>query len=182
MRGRGERGERDERGFQTTGSGPDNRKWPRQQEVVQTTGSGPDNRKWSSCLCPHVSSDWVSEGTDYVQLALPRSCGGSHTVTGGNQRRSMKQHAQLEGDQGVQGVQVSRGVQVTGHPLIVSQCINNNCVCVCVEEEVDIVGLDGHIYRGRLNAPARDTDTKLPTISTKDGECIIINTDALCCC
>ncbi|XP_034396077.1 glutamine-rich protein 2 isoform X2 [Cyclopterus lumpus] len=82
--------------------------------------------------------DRVSEGTDYGHLAVPRSCGGIHTVT--SQRRPMKHHAQVEGDPGVQS------------------------------EEVDIFGLDGHIYKGRLNAPARNTETKLPTISTKDGK------------
>ncbi|XP_042360272.1 glutamine-rich protein 2 [Plectropomus leopardus] len=94
----------------------------------------------------HYRSERISEMTDYSHLAVSRSCGGSHTVTSASQRRtglqSMKHHTQTEVD----------GVIQT--------------------EEVDIIGLDGHIYKGRLNAPAtKNTETKLPTISTKDGMC-----------
>ncbi|XP_039979920.1 glutamine-rich protein 2 isoform X2 [Xiphias gladius] len=96
----------------------------------------------------HYRSERIAELTDYSHLAVSRSCGGSHTVTSASQRRTglqyMKHHNQPEVDAGIQS------------------------------EEVDIVGLDGHIYRGRLNPPAtRSTETKLPTISTKDGMCKI---------
>ncbi|XP_070779127.1 glutamine-rich protein 2-like [Enoplosus armatus] len=95
---------------------------------------------------PGILHERISEMTDYGHLAVSRSCGGSHTVTSASQRRSglqyMKHHGQTEADGAVQS------------------------------EEVDIVGLDGHIYKGRLNTPAiRTTETKLPTISTKDGMC-----------
>ncbi|XP_027141127.1 glutamine-rich protein 2 isoform X3 [Larimichthys crocea] len=95
---------------------------------------------------PGILHERVSELTDYSHLSVSRSCGGSHTVTSVSQRRSGlqsgKHHAQTEADSLTQS------------------------------EEVDIVGLDGHIYKGRLNASAtRSTETKLPTISTKDGMC-----------
>ncbi|CAB1424387.1 unnamed protein product [Pleuronectes platessa] len=91
----------------------------------------------------HYRSERFTEVTDYSHMTL-RSCGGGHTVTSANQRRSglptMKHHSQPEGDGGIQS------------------------------EEVDILGMDGHIYRGRLNGPnIRGTETKLPTIPTRDG-------------
>ncbi|XP_078125680.1 glutamine-rich protein 2 [Sander vitreus] len=94
----------------------------------------------------HYRSERLSEMTDYSHLAASRSCGGSHTVTLAGQRRPvlqyMKHNPQTEVD------------------------------AVIPSEEVDIIGLDGHIYKGRLNASTiRNTETKLPTISTKDGMC-----------
>ncbi|XP_077940337.1 glutamine-rich protein 2 isoform X3 [Gasterosteus aculeatus] len=89
----------------------------------------------------HCRSQQLSEETDCSRLSVPRSCGGSHTVTSAKELRSIlqpsKQHVQVEVDQ---------------------------------SEEVDIIGLDGHVYKGRLNTPARNPETKLPTISTKDGK------------
>ncbi|XP_029014135.1 glutamine-rich protein 2 isoform X2 [Betta splendens] len=94
----------------------------------------------------HYRSERIAELADYSHLAMSRSCGGSHTITSSSQRRSglqyMKHHSQPEVDTVVQS------------------------------EEVDIIGLDGHIYKGRLNpAAARNAETKLPTISTKEGMC-----------
>ncbi|XP_047427694.1 glutamine-rich protein 2 isoform X3 [Mugil cephalus] len=91
-----------------------------------------------------VQHERMSELTDYGYPVLSRSCGGSHTNTSVTQRRSGLQHTKQHAE--VDGVIQS--------------------------EEVDIVGLDGHIYKGRLNVPTvKSTETKLPTISTKDGMC-----------
>ncbi|XP_067334274.1 uncharacterized protein [Channa argus] len=94
----------------------------------------------------HYRSERIAELTDYSHLVVSRSCGGSHTIASPSQRRTglqfIKHHSQPEVDGIVQS------------------------------EEVDILGLDGHIYKGRLNPPPiRSTETKLPTISTKDGLC-----------
>nr|XP_008289173.1 PREDICTED: glutamine-rich protein 2-like [Stegastes partitus] len=86
--------------------------------------------------------DRISELTDLGHLVVSRSCGGSHTNTWTNQRRSnlLKHHGAAEEDAKIQS------------------------------EEVDIVGQDGHIYKGRQNiSTSRNAETKLPTISTKDA-------------
>ncbi|XP_051244496.1 glutamine-rich protein 2 isoform X2 [Dicentrarchus labrax] len=94
----------------------------------------------------HYRSERISELTDYSHLTVLRSCGGSHTVTSANQRRT--------------------GLQSTKH-----HPPQTEVDAVIQSQEIDIVGMDGHIYKGRLNAPAnRSTETKLPTIATKDGK------------
>ncbi|XP_055009086.1 glutamine-rich protein 2-like [Boleophthalmus pectinirostris] len=92
--------------------------------------------------------DRVVEVADYSLYSVSRSCGGSHTVTSFNQRqRSSVQHSS----------QQSRLLAQLDDTLGQS-------------EEVDIVGLDGHIYKGRLNAsPSKNAETKLPTIASRDG-------------
>ncbi|XP_037647632.1 glutamine-rich protein 2 isoform X2 [Sebastes umbrosus] len=82
--------------------------------------------------------------SDYTHLPASRNSGGSHTVTSSSQRRSglyMNPHTQTD----MPGV---------------------------IQSEVDVLGQDGNIYKGRLYSPAiRNIETKLPTITTKDGMC-----------
>uniref|UniRef100_A0A8C7B227 Glutamine rich 2 n=1 Tax=Neovison vison TaxID=452646 RepID=A0A8C7B227_NEOVI len=81
----------------------------------------------------------VPETADYVYSSVPRRCGGSHTLTY-PYRRSRLQH-------------LSQGLYPTEEVQIAMK-----------HDEVDILGLDGHIYKGRM-------DTRLPGILTKDSEC-----------
>ncbi|XP_058532542.1 glutamine-rich protein 2 isoform X2 [Ochotona princeps] len=74
---------------------------------------------------------------DYTYSTVPRRCGGSHTLTY-PYRRTRLQHLS-------QGLYPVEEVQIT-----------------MKHDEVDILGLDGHIYKGRM-------DTRLPGILTKDG-------------
>uniref|UniRef100_A0AAV2KCL2 DUF4795 domain-containing protein n=1 Tax=Knipowitschia caucasica TaxID=637954 RepID=A0AAV2KCL2_KNICA len=91
-------------------------------------------------------TDRGAEAVDYSLYSVSRSCGGSHTVTPFTQRHR-------------NAIQPPSQQRAPQDPLGLS-------------EEVDIVGLDGHIYKGRLNtSPNRDKDTKLPTITSRDGSC-----------
>ncbi|XP_024864591.1 daf-12-interacting protein 1 isoform X6 [Kryptolebias marmoratus] len=88
-----------------------------------------------------VQHERISEPADY--LVVPRSCGGSHTNTSSGQRRSGLQHTKLHAQSEADDV----------------------------SQEFDIIGLDGRIYKGRLNGQAmKNTETKLPIIPSKDGE------------
>uniref|UniRef100_A0A2K6EVW4 DUF4795 domain-containing protein n=1 Tax=Propithecus coquereli TaxID=379532 RepID=A0A2K6EVW4_PROCO len=73
---------------------------------------------------------------DYTYSTVPRRCGGSHTLTY-PYRRSRLQHLS-------QGLCPAEEIQIA-----------------MKHDEVDILGLDGHIYKGRM-------DTRLPGILTKD--------------
>uniref|UniRef100_UPI004038745C glutamine-rich protein 2 n=1 Tax=Callospermophilus lateralis TaxID=76772 RepID=UPI004038745C len=72
----------------------------------------------------------------YTYSTVPRRCGGSHTLTY-PYRRSRQQHLS-------QGLYAPEEIQIA-----------------MKHDEVDILGLDGHIYKGRM-------DTRLPGILNKD--------------
>uniref|UniRef100_A0A8C5ZAP8 DUF4795 domain-containing protein n=1 Tax=Marmota marmota marmota TaxID=9994 RepID=A0A8C5ZAP8_MARMA len=72
----------------------------------------------------------------YTYSTVPRRCGGSHTLTY-PYRRSRQQHLS-------QGPYAPEEIQIA-----------------MKHDEVDILGLDGHIYKGRM-------DTRLPGILNKD--------------
>uniref|UniRef100_G1QNZ8 Glutamine rich 2 n=1 Tax=Nomascus leucogenys TaxID=61853 RepID=G1QNZ8_NOMLE len=79
----------------------------------------------------------VTDMADYTYSTVPRHCGGSHTLTY-PYHRSRPQH-------------LPRGLYPTEEIQIAMKC-----------GEVDILGLDGHIYKGRM-------DTRLPGILRKDS-------------
>uniref|UniRef100_A0ABI7Y5L7 DUF4795 domain-containing protein n=1 Tax=Felis catus TaxID=9685 RepID=A0ABI7Y5L7_FELCA len=78
----------------------------------------------------------VPDMADYTYSSAPRRCGGSHTLTY-PYRRNRLQH-------------LSQGLYPTEEIQIAMK-----------HDEVDILGLDGHIYKGRI-------DTRLPGIPSKD--------------
>ncbi|XP_011805166.1 PREDICTED: LOW QUALITY PROTEIN: glutamine-rich protein 2 [Colobus angolensis palliatus] len=79
----------------------------------------------------------VTDMADYTYSTVPRRCGGSHTLTY-PYHRSRPQHP-------------PRGLYLTEEIQIAMK-----------RDEVDILGLDGHIYKGRM-------DTRLPGILSKDS-------------
>ncbi|XP_013361567.1 PREDICTED: glutamine-rich protein 2 isoform X3 [Chinchilla lanigera] len=78
----------------------------------------------------------VPDSSDYTYSTMSRRCGGSHTLTY-PYRRNRLQHLP-------QGLYAPEEIQIA-----------------MKHDEVDILGLDGHIYKGRM-------DTRLPGILTKD--------------
>ncbi|KAJ7316057.1 hypothetical protein JRQ81_002219 [Phrynocephalus forsythii] len=98
----------------------------------------------SQCLgsSPYGKRDRLPEMADYSYISVPRHCGGSHTLTYPYRRYGrLQQFAQcmppLHADEGTM-------------------------LAMMKHEEVDILGLDGHIYKGRM-------DTHLPSLTGKDG-------------
>ncbi|XP_059588135.1 glutamine-rich protein 2 isoform X2 [Alligator mississippiensis] len=74
-------------------------------------------------------------------LSVPRHCGGSHTIT-----YPYRHYTRLQ--------QIAHCMP--GHPG------ETTMLAVMKRDEVDILGLDGHIYKGRM-------ETRLPSISGKNG-------------
>nr|XP_014342271.1 PREDICTED: glutamine-rich protein 2 isoform X2 [Latimeria chalumnae] len=83
-------------------------------------------------------NDRMAEVTDYGYLASNRSCGGSHTLTFPHRRFSRLQH--------------------------IAQCIQQEeqTPTILRHKSVDILGLDGHIYKGRI------VENRLPSITGED--------------
>ncbi|XP_036693531.1 glutamine-rich protein 2 [Balaenoptera musculus] len=79
----------------------------------------------------------LPDAADHTYPRAPRRCGGSHTLTCPS-RRSRLQHL-------AQGLYPTEEIQIARK-----------------HDEVDILGLDGHIYKGRM-------DTRLPDILNKDS-------------
>ncbi|XP_045576235.1 uncharacterized protein C16orf96 isoform X4 [Salmo salar] len=143
----------------------------RQIERVQSHLVGPERtysqgalREIGSSRYPHILSplqrtsqslpkhERIPEMADYSYLAMSRSCGGSHTVTYPNRRYTRLQH-------------ISHFIQAEEEtPPISSSPLRIQ------PEEVDILGLDGHIYKGRLKTRlVKTVDARLPTIFPKDA-------------
>ncbi|XP_050775192.1 glutamine-rich protein 2 isoform X2 [Gopherus flavomarginatus] len=97
----------------------------------------------SQCLSPgqYNKRDKMAEMAEYGYLSMPRRCGGSHTLT-----YPYRRYTRLQ--------QIAQCMPM--HPEETAM------LTVMKREEVDILGLDGHIYKGRM-------DTRLPSISAKDG-------------
>ncbi|XP_043923981.1 uncharacterized protein C16orf96 homolog [Protopterus annectens] len=84
-------------------------------------------------------SDRIPEMADYSYLNSARSCGGSHTLTNPHRRyNKLQQVAQYLQDE-----------DELPAPVIIKH------------EEIDILGVDGQIYKGRVN-------TRLPLIQDKE--------------
>ncbi|XP_051743965.1 uncharacterized protein C16orf96 isoform X7 [Ctenopharyngodon idella] len=106
---------------------------------------GPGKRS-SRTLCKH---ERIAEMADYSYLA--RSCGGSHTLTYPSRRYTRIQHITHL----IQNDEESRPMPSGPPPQA---------------EEANIMGLDGQVYKGRMNSRAvRLSETRLPTISPREG-------------
>ncbi|XP_075034452.1 uncharacterized protein LOC142095402 [Mixophyes fleayi] len=93
----------------------------------------------------HGRSQHVPELSDYGYMSSSRSCGGSHTLTFSHRR-----YARLQGNTTCTPQEEESevgGLNVRGDMR---------------QGEVDILGFDGHIYRGRM-------DARFPAIRTNDG-------------
>ncbi|XP_062976409.1 glutamine-rich protein 2 [Elgaria multicarinata webbii] len=97
----------------------------------------------SQCLgsSPYGRRDRLPEMADYSYVSVPRHCGGSHTLT-----YPYRRYGKLQ-----QLAQCMPPVQTD----------ENAMLAMMKHEEVDILGLDGHIYKGRM-------DMQLPSITGKD--------------
>ncbi|XP_062840801.1 glutamine-rich protein 2 [Trichomycterus rosablanca] len=97
-------------------------------------------------------SERIPEMANYSDLAMSRNCGGSHTAAYANRRYNNSKHIThlIPAEENSLEMPIST-LQIQ-------------------PEEVDILGLDGHIYKGRVNNRALKTkESRLPIISSKEG-------------
>ncbi|XP_058622001.1 glutamine-rich protein 2 isoform X5 [Onychostoma macrolepis] len=107
---------------------------------------GPAKRSSSRTMSKH---ERIPEMADYSYLS--RNCGGSHTLTYPSRRYTRLQHITHL----IQSEEESRPMS-SGPPTQAA--------------EVDILGLDGQVYKGRMSSRAvRLSETKFPTISPREG-------------
>ncbi|XDV13894.1 hypothetical protein PO909_002201, partial [Leuciscus waleckii] len=97
----------------------------------------------------HCRSERIPEMADYSYLA--RSCGGSHTLTYPSRRYTRIQH-------------ITHLIQSDEESRPMSSGLSTQA------EEANIMGLNGQVYKGRMNSRAvRLSETRLPTISPREG-------------
>ncbi|XP_042576805.1 glutamine-rich protein 2 isoform X2 [Cyprinus carpio] len=104
--------------------------------------------KWSSSrsMSKH---ERIPEMADYSYLS--RNCGGSHTLTYPSRRYTRLQHITHLIQSEEEGPPVSSGPPTQA-------------------AEVDILGLDGQVYKGRMSSrTVRLSETRFPTISPREG-------------
>ncbi|XP_039183855.1 glutamine-rich protein 2 isoform X3 [Crotalus tigris] len=91
---------------------------------------------------PFGKRERLPEMADFSYMSVPRHCGGSHTLT-----HPFRRYVKLQ--------QFNQGMPS-------AQPDENTMLAMMKHEEVDILGLDGHIYKGRM-------DTHLPSITGKES-------------
>uniref|UniRef100_A0A8C1JE17 DUF4795 domain-containing protein n=1 Tax=Cyprinus carpio TaxID=7962 RepID=A0A8C1JE17_CYPCA len=97
----------------------------------------------------HCRSERIPEMADYSYLS--RNCGGSHTLTYPSRRYTRLQHITHLIQSEEEGPPVSSGPPTQA-------------------AEVDILGLDGQVYKGRMSSrTVRLSETRFPTISPREG-------------
>ncbi|KAK2112104.1 Glutamine-rich protein 2 [Saguinus oedipus] len=105
----------------------------------------------------------VTDMANYTYSTVPRPCGGSHTLTYPYHRRLQHLPRGLYPTEEIQIAMkacVEAGLAGCGS----GACYDGDDICLLLQhDEVDILGLDGHIYKGRM-------DIRLPGIPSKDSE------------
>ncbi|XP_048870467.1 glutamine-rich protein 2-like isoform X3 [Brienomyrus brachyistius] len=147
----------------------------------------------------HCRSERIPEMADYSYLPVSRNCGGSHTLSLANRRYTHLQHIAhfMQSSPEAQSsprptlpaqVGVVPSMTRALSPLFLftswSQAKASQiscrtryffvCVSFCQAEEVDILGLNGQVYKGRLTTrTVKNMDPGLPTIIPKEvtGTC-----------